>query len=50
VYTLRYTDFIMPLVKAMQEQQAQIEELRNEIIQMKLVNEQLITAQQKPPK
>jgi hypothetical protein len=27
VYTLRYTDFIMPMVKGMQEQQAMIEEL-----------------------
>jgi len=34
-YSLRYTDFIAPLVKAVQQQQAHIEKLEAEVIQMK---------------
>jgi hypothetical protein len=35
VYTLRYVDFIMPLVKAVQEQQVLIEKLQKEIEELK---------------
>ncbi len=33
--SLRYTDFIAPMVKVMQEQQAMIEELKTEIAELK---------------
>jgi len=33
-YALRYSDFIMPLVKAMQEQQQQIEELKKQMAEL----------------
>jgi hypothetical protein len=33
LWGLRYSDFVVPMVKAIQEQQAQIEELKNEIRQ-----------------
>jgi hypothetical protein len=35
LYGLRYSDFVVPLVKAVQEQQQQIEELKNEINELK---------------
>ncbi|MBK6566791.1 MAG: tail fiber domain-containing protein [Saprospiraceae bacterium] len=36
VYTLRYTDFIMPMVKSIQEQQIMIEQLQKENQELKL--------------
>jgi len=38
VYSLRYVDFIMPMVKAMQEQQKQIEELKKQITELQSQN------------
>src|SRR6185503_5399557 len=38
VYTLRYVDFIMPIVKSVQEQQLQIDELKLAIGNMQLAN------------
>lgn len=35
LYGLRYAEFVVPLVKAVQEQQVMIEELRKEIEEMK---------------
>jgi hypothetical protein len=34
-YSLRYAEFVVPLVKAMQEQQEMIEELQNEVAALK---------------
>jgi hypothetical protein len=34
-YSLRYAEFVVPLVKGMQEQQVEIEELRSEIDDLK---------------
>ena len=34
-YALRYSDFIMPMVKAMQEQQQMIEQLKKEVEELK---------------
>jgi hypothetical protein len=42
VYTLRYVDFIMPMVKATQEQQLQIEELKTENILLKKKYEEIV--------
>lgn len=52
-YGLRYADFVVPLVKAVQEQQAQIEALspegidalRDELDELRLANEQLLVAE-----
>ncbi len=41
VYSLRYTDFIMPVIKATQEQQAIIEEQQRKIDQQQLLIEDL---------
>ena len=39
LYSIRYTDFIMPLVKGMQEQQIQIESLQKQIAELeKIIN------------
>ncbi|MEO6130508.1 MAG: hypothetical protein ABIQ02_01580, partial [Saprospiraceae bacterium] len=35
LYGLRYAEFVVPLVKAVQEQQIQIEELKKEIAELK---------------
>lgn len=35
MYRLRYAEFVVPLVKAMQEQQEMINELKREIIELK---------------
>ncbi len=43
VYSLRYVDFIMPMIKAMQEQQAIIEEQKKMIAEIKNENENLKT-------
>jgi len=40
VYSLRYTDFIVPLVKAVQEQQAMINQQNSEIIELKKILQQ----------
>ena len=42
-YGLAYSDFVVPLVKAVQEQQTTIEQLQLQIKQQKLVNENLET-------
>jgi trimeric autotransporter adhesin len=51
LYTMRYTDFIMPLVKAVQEQQALIESQQNKyeqlLIQLEKLSEQNILLLQK---
>lgn len=38
VYTLRYVDFIMPMVKAMQEQQGMIQAQQQQIAELKMQN------------
>lgn len=38
VYSLRYTDFIMPAIKAIQEQQALIEELKKKNEKLEVEN------------
>src|SRR5690606_36710076 len=42
VYTLRYTDFIMPLVAGMQEQQQMIERQQQEINELKKLVQALL--------
>ncbi|MEP6597145.1 MAG: hypothetical protein ABJA71_14425, partial [Ginsengibacter sp.] len=42
LYGLRYSDFVVPLVKAMQEQQVQIENLNKQNNLLKTQNELLI--------
>ncbi len=42
VYSLRYTDFIMPVIKAVQEQQAIIDEQQQKIDQQQLLIEDLL--------
>lgn len=42
LYKLRYSEFVVPLVKAMQEQQAQIEELKKDNEELKKLVNQLI--------
>ena len=42
VYTLRYTDFIVPVVKAMQEQQQVIEAQKAMISELKKTNEAIM--------
>jgi hypothetical protein len=42
VYSLRYVDFIMPMVKATQEQQQQIEELKTQNELLKKQNEEIL--------
>ena len=39
---LRYAEFVVPLVKAVQEQQAQIEAQQNEILELKALVQQLL--------
>lgn len=46
VYGLRYDEFVVPLVKAIQEQQAIIESLQNELLAIKEVNRQIIQNRQ----
>ncbi|MBK7214950.1 MAG: tail fiber domain-containing protein [Bacteroidales bacterium] len=41
VYALRYADFVVPLVKAVQEQQQQITDLKNDNTELKSVIEEL---------
>lgn len=41
VYSLRYVDFIIPMVKAIQEQQAEIEDLKAENGRLKSVETEL---------
>ncbi len=41
VYALRYSDFVVPLVKAVQEQQQQITDLKNDNTELKSVIEEL---------
>ena len=43
-YSLRYADFVVPLVKAVQEQQAMIDSLQTENAQLK-VNQDQVTAE-----
>ena len=40
-YALRYSDFVVPLVKAVQEQQQQIEKLQKENDELKKLKEQV---------
>jgi hypothetical protein len=42
IYGLRYAEFVVPMVKAMQEQQAQIEELKKENAEMKKMLQQFL--------
>ncbi|MET3027060.1 tail fiber domain-containing protein [Flavobacterium sp. UW10123] len=41
-YSLRYSEFVVPLVKAVQEQQTQIESLQKELNDLKAVVQQLV--------
>ena len=41
-YGLRYAEFVVPLVKAVQEQQAQIEELKKQNAELKALQQQNI--------
>lgn len=45
-YGLRYSTFVVPLVKAVQEQQKQIESLQKENAQLRMGNDQRLTEQQ----
>jgi hypothetical protein len=42
LYKLRYSEFVVPMVKAIQEQQAQIEELKKENAEMKKMLQQFL--------
>ncbi|MBL7825777.1 MAG: tail fiber domain-containing protein [Saprospiraceae bacterium] len=44
LYGLRYAEFVAPLVKAVQEQQAQLEAQQNEIDQLRSLVQQLLSA------
>ncbi|MEM7038660.1 MAG: hypothetical protein AAF570_16865, partial [Bacteroidota bacterium] len=46
-YGLRYSEFVVPLVQGMQEQQAEIERLNAELVELKTLVKTLLESQQK---
>jgi len=42
-YSLAYSQFVVPLVKGMQDQQVQIEDLKNQVAELKKLLAQLVT-------